>query len=259
MALSYERKKEILDVVHHLRVTDMRDGLDWMGYHHVGTVSPEIRPLWRTKAAGFAHTVRYVPTQQRVPTMTPEEYTKYAFEYWYGEVMTPDSKAPAYDDTSFLVTDTSGSLAPAVGSMDSMMLASKGVRGVLTNGGTRDSDENLVTKHLPVWSQYIVQPMFQGRVEFSEHDVPVVIGGQTVRPGDLIIADGDGALVVPQDLIDGVIKYAIQESEHDREARKVIFDHLGIEHNESIESKFEVDKPHPYPFTVEKLQRFINN
>ena len=80
MALSLDRKKEILETVSHLRVTDVRDGMDWVGRHHFGTVSPDIRPLWRTKAAGFALTMRHIPTQQQVPTMTPQDYTKWAYE-----------------------------------------------------------------------------------------------------------------------------------------------------------------------------------
>ena len=60
------------------------------GLHHTGTVSPEIRPLWRTKAAGFALTCRHIPTQQSVPTMTPDEYTTWAYEYWYGQVFKND-------------------------------------------------------------------------------------------------------------------------------------------------------------------------
>ena len=256
MALSYERKKEVLEIVTDLRVTDMRDGLDWLGYHHVGTVTPDIRPLWRTKAAGFARTRRYIPTQQTVPTMDPEDYTKWAFDYWYKEVMDPKVQPEPFDDTTFLVIDMSGCAAPAVGSMDSMMLASKGVRGVLTDGGTRDSDENLETKHLPVWSRWIVQTMFQGRVEYESHDQTVAIGGQTVRPGDLVVADGDGALIVPQGLIDGVLKYAMQESENDRRARKVIFDHLGLPLNDSVQSKFDVPA-HPYAWTPEKHEEFV--
>src|SRR6516165_2074757 len=80
------QRKELLDKVLSLRVTDIRDGMDWVGLHHFGTVSPEIRPLWRTKAAGFAQTCRHVPTQQTVPAMTPKDYTKWAYEYWYGQV-----------------------------------------------------------------------------------------------------------------------------------------------------------------------------
>ena len=129
MALDNERKKAILDIVAKLRVTDIRDGLDWVGLHHFGTVSPEIRPLWRTKAAGFALTMRHVPTQQKVPELTPDEYTRWAYEYWYGQVFANDM--PDFiDDTTFLVVDTCNTPTPAVGSMDSMIWAALGARGV---------------------------------------------------------------------------------------------------------------------------------
>lgn len=55
--LSGERRAEILEIASKLRVTDVRDGLDWMGLHARGSVSPEIRPLFRTRACGFARTV----------------------------------------------------------------------------------------------------------------------------------------------------------------------------------------------------------
>jgi 4-hydroxy-4-methyl-2-oxoglutarate aldolase len=255
MALSAERKKEVLEIVKNLRVTDIRDGMDWMGRHHFGTVSPEIRPLWRTKAAGFAHTMRHIPTQQVVPTMTPEQYTEYAYEYWYGKVFANDM-ADLIDDTTFLVVDTCNTQTPAVGSMDSMIWAALGAKGCLTNGGARDTDETLESKHLPVWSRWIVQPMYQGRVEWGGHSMPVEIGGQLINPGDLIVADGDGAIVVPEDIIDGVLKYAIQESEQDKIARGYLFDALGIPRNESTESKFQVEK-HPFAPTAETLAKTL--
>jgi len=250
--LSAARKKEVLDTVAKLRVTDIRDGLDWVGLHHFGTVSPEIRPLWRTKSAGFAHTMRHIPTQQTVPTMTPDEYTKWAYEYWYGQVFDNDMST-LIDDGTFLVIDTCNTPTPAVGSMDSMMWAALGAKGVLTNGGARDTDETLESKHIPIWSRWVVQPMYQGRVEWGGHSVPVEIGGQLVHPGDLVVADGDGAIVVPVDVIDDVLKYAIQESENDRVARGMLFDRLGIPRNSSTEPQFDVP-PHPYAMTAEKLE-----
>lgn len=251
MALDAARKKEILDTVSKLRVTDIRDGLDWVGLHHFGTVSPEIRPLWRTKSAGFAHTMRHIPTQQSVPTMTPDEYTKWAYEYWYGQVFANDMP-DLIDDSTFLVIDTCNTPTPAVGSMDSMIWAALGAKGCLTNGGARDTDETLESKHLPVWSRWVVQPMYQGRVEWGGHSAPVEIGGQLITPGDLIVADGDGAIVVPEAVIDDVLKYAIQESENDRVARGMLFDKLGIPRNDSTASQFDVPK-HPYEMTPEAL------
>ncbi|GAB2883867.1 RraA family protein [Streptomyces mayteni] len=253
MALSSARKKEILDTVAKLRVTDVRDGLDWVGRHNVGTVSPEIRPLWRTKAAGFAVTCRHIPTQQTVPTMAPGDYTKWAYEYWYGEVFA-NNLADQFDESSFLVVDTCNTPTPAVGSMDSMIWAALGARGVLTNGGTRDSDETLEQKAIPIWSRWIVQPMYQGRVEWGGHSMPVEIGGQLVRPDDLVVADGDGAIIVPEELIDDVLTYAIQESENDKRARALLFDRLGIPRNASTESAFDVE-PHPYALSAETLDK----
>ena len=46
--------------------------------------------------------------------------------------------------------------------------------------------------------------MYQGRVEWGGHSMPVEIGGQLVRPGDLVVADGDGAIVVPVEVVDDV-------------------------------------------------------
>jgi regulator of RNase E activity RraA len=255
MALTSARKKEILNTVANLRVTDIRDGLDWVGLHHTGTVSPEIRPLWRTKAAGFAVTCRHIPTQQTVPTMKPDEYTTWAYEYWYGEVWKSDL-ADQLDDTTFLVVDTCNTPTPAVGSMDSMIWAARGTRGVLTNGGTRDSDETLEQKAIPIWSRWIVQPMYQGRVEWGGHSMPIEVGGQRVNAEDLVVADGDGAIVVPVEVIDDVLKYAIQESENDKRARALLFDRLGIPRNASTESVFDVE-PHPYALTAERLDSML--
>lgn len=249
--------REILDVVAKLRVTDIRDGMDWVGLHHFGSVSPEIRPLYRTRAAGFATTARHIPTRQVVPQMSPEDYTKWAYEYWYGQVFASDF-ADVVGEGCFLAIDTCGTQTPAVGSMDSMIWAARGARGVVTNGGTRDSDETLSQKALPIWSRWIVQPMYQGRVEFGGHSMAVEIGGQRINPGDLLVGDGDGVIVVPMAVIDDVLTYAIQEAENDRRARTVLFNRLGIPLDDSCKSQFEVP-PHPYALSEEQLEKMVSS
>lgn len=251
---SDERRATLLQTVSKLRVTDIRDGLDWVGLHAQGSVSPEIRPLYRARACGFARTLRHIPTQQVVPKMTPDEYTKWAYEYWYGEVTRSDF-ASTVGPSDFLVVDTCGTQTPAVGSCDSMVWAALGARGVLTNGGARDTDEIIYQAVIPVWSRWVVQPMYQGRVEYGGHGVPVEIGGQLVSDGDLVVADGDGAIVVPIDVVDNVVKYAIQESENDRTLRRHLFELHGIEPDESVEPQFDVE-PHPYALSFEALDRY---
>ncbi len=237
------RDLALLETVAKLRVTDIRDGLDWVGLHSKGSISPEIRPLYRTRACGFARTVRHIPTQRKVPALSPADYTRWAYDFWYGEVMRSDltSKLGPGD---FMVVDTCGAQTPAVGSTDSMVLAALGVRGVLTNGGARDTDEIISQAVMPVWSRWIVQPMYQGRVEPGGQALPVEIGGQLVRDGDLVVADGDGAIVVPIDVAHDVVTYAIQECENDKRLRRELFELHGLEPDESVEPSFDV-APHP--------------
>ena len=56
-----EENKKLLEMYAPLRVADVRDGMDWKGYHHYGTLASDIRPLWKTRACGIARTARYLP------------------------------------------------------------------------------------------------------------------------------------------------------------------------------------------------------
>jgi hypothetical protein len=75
------KSNELLELYNDLRVADVRDGMDWNMLHSQGSMVPEIRPLWRTRAIGIARTARYVPYVGSIPKMTPEEYTQW--QSWY--------------------------------------------------------------------------------------------------------------------------------------------------------------------------------
>jgi hypothetical protein len=77
--------KELLELYKDLRMADVRDGMDWNILHAQGSMSPEIRPIWRTRAIGIARTARYVPYTGTIPKMTPEEYTQWQ-AWYYGNV-----------------------------------------------------------------------------------------------------------------------------------------------------------------------------
>ena len=79
------------------------------------------------------------------------------------------------------------------------------------------------------------------------------MGGQRIDPGDLIVADGDGAIVVPIEVVDDVLKYAIQESENDKRTRAMMYKVLGIPADESTRSHFDVPA-HPYAATEERIR-----
>ena len=64
-----EEHQKLLEMYAPLRVADVRDGMDWLGYHHYGSLSQEIRPLWRTRACGIERTARYLPYEGPAPLL----------------------------------------------------------------------------------------------------------------------------------------------------------------------------------------------
>ncbi len=231
IAAGREQDHELLALFDGLRVADTRDGLDACGYHAIGSLSPEIRPLWRTRATGLARTVRYLPYQGRVPEGSAEEYLKWS-GWYYGNVCTyPWMNEIVAGD--FVIIDASGVSAGLMGSENTLTALKRGVRGFVTSGGVRDSDEVILQK-VPFWSGLVAQSMVQGRLQFDQMNVPVCVGGQTVCPGDVIVADGDGVVVVPRAVAAQVAKFAREEQERDRRNRRKHYDDLGKPPDETV-------------------------
>lgn len=230
--MANDDRKEILELYKDLRVTDVRDGMDWMGMHHYGTIHHSIRPLYRTKVVGIARTSRYMPFEGPIPKMTPEEYTDWVS--WYYKEVCYDPWMQDVEEGDFIVLDVSGVDVGILGSNNTLDALARGARGYLTNGGgVRDTDE-VVMQNIPVWSKFISQGMDQGRIRFDAKDVPVAIGGVAIYPGDVIVADGDGVVAVPRKLARDVAKYAHQELVGDKAGRKKHYEALGWELDDTV-------------------------
>jgi len=227
-------KLEILEMFKDFRVTDVRDGLDWCGYHHYGTVHYDIKPLWRTHAIGFARTARYLPYEGPAPSVTGEEYTQWS-NWYYGNVCT-DKWSEDIEPGDFICLDICGIDVGLLGSNNTLNCVNKGAVGFLLNGGgVRDTDE-VIMQEIPVWTKHVSQPMDQGKIRYYEKDIPIAIGGVAIYPNDLIVADGDGVVVVPNKLIMDVYKYAYQEMKNDKIARRRLYEQGGREFDETVET-----------------------
>ena len=209
-----------------LRVSDVRDGMDWVGLFSKGSMSQEIRPLFPgARVCGPALTVRFSASQKQAPPLTPDEYTQWAHNYWYKEVATEPFVADITKG-DVIVIECPDLGVGQLGSYNTLSFFIHGAQGVVSSGGVRDTDECRIQK-VPIFTRTIGQSMTQGRIEYREHNVPITVGNQLVNPGDLIVGDGDGVIVVPRERIAEVAKYARQESVNDKRGRKAMWEHLG--------------------------------
>ncbi len=118
------------------------------------------------------------------------------------------------DGDLLLVTTTSPCSDGLFGELLATSLRARGVRGAVLTTGVRDVAE-LRAMGFPVWSRAVSA---QGTVKATAGavNVPVAVGGCVVRPGDALLADDDGVVVVPRADISSVI--AASQAREDKEA-----------------------------------------
>ena len=82
--------------------------------------------------------------------------------------------------------------------------------------------------------RFVSQAMVQGRLRYDARDIPVRVGGVVVNPGDIVVADGDGVIVVPRNKAYDVAKYARQELNNDKVGRRKLYESLGWEPDDTV-------------------------
>ncbi len=115
---------------------------------------------------------------------------------------------------------TSAAPAPVafVGDLLATQAQSRGAAGMLVDGAVRDLDE-LAELGLPIWARFVrAQGATKGEV--GKLDVPVVVGGVEIRPGDLVVMDCDGALALAADRVDEMLPAALERAEREVAARE---------------------------------------
>jgi regulator of RNase E activity RraA len=234
-----DEDRQILASFDGLRVADVSDGMDQAGLADVGLVAAEIAPLWRDtehfthRIVGVAVTARYVPTNQprRGPTETAE------FNRWVGEWYTnrsPEPFVPLLREGSVLmIEEATHTDVGSIGSNNIMSWKLRGCVGVVTSGTARDTDE-IIAQKVPLYFQKVGRGIRPGRNEIESVNRPIVVGGALVMPGDVVVADGDGVIVVPREQAERVAKYARETLEGDKAARRGLYQRLGLPEDDSV-------------------------
>ena len=206
---SAQENARVLEMYRYLRVADVSDGMDVVGLQDVGLVDPEIHALWKDtekfthRVVGIAVTARYVPTNKREPKMDDATIGR-----WYS-TLTSEAFMDVLSPGSVLVIDAmEDGESRSIGSTNIRSWQQRGMVGLVTSGGLADSDE-IVHHKVPAYFRRLARGIRPGRNELESVNRPVTIGGVLVRPGDVVMADGDGVVVVPRERAEEVANAAL--------------------------------------------------
>lgn len=175
----------------------LSDSLDAVGVWNQAMTS-RIRPLDEgLKLCGRARTGQYMEVPFVAEGVNPYEL----------EIAIVDDLKPG--DVAVFACGGSSRIAPW-GSLLSTATKARGAAGCVTDGFVRDI-LGIRELNLPVFHAGIAPLDSKGRGQIQAVDVPVIVDGVRIAPGDLVFGDADGVVVVPQAVEAEVLKFAFDK------------------------------------------------
>lgn len=148
-----------------------------------------------------------------------------------GEFTSADFRVGAMIDAAVagdvIVVSAQGARSSTWGGMASLAAKVKGIAGLVVDGGVRDIDE-MVQHQFPVFARHCVATTGRGRLKVNAINVPIEIDSVSVNPGDVIVADSTGVVVVPCADAARVAELAEAYARDDAAAEKELRNGLGF-------------------------------
>jgi regulator of RNase E activity RraA len=152
------------------------------------------------RVVGLAFTLRFVPAREDLATPAS----------WASPISTR-AAIEAMEDGVIAVADAMGVTDAGIfGDILCARMAKRKVAALITDGVMRDMEGVLATG-LPVWCAGAAAPASVAGLTFINWQEPIGCGGVAIFPGDTIVADGDGAVVIPQGLLAEITEAAAEQ------------------------------------------------
>ncbi len=229
---SDQENARILRLYEGLRVADVSDGMDMVGLPGVGSVDRSIHPDWIDREGlshqfrGIAITARYVPTQRPDRPQPGEKFAEWEGHFYnayspetFGKLIRPG--------TVVVIDDVEEKDIGSIGSYNILSWRSLGAVAVVTDATSRDTDE-IAAEKVPLYLRNKGRGIRPGRNELESVNRPITIGGVLVCPGDVVVGDADGVIVVPREKAEQVAGFARAILDKDKEGRRDLYRKLGL-------------------------------
>jgi regulator of RNase E activity RraA len=169
-----------------------------------------LRKVWMAGTTPFCHTgkrqvgraftLRFVPAREDLATPAS----------WASPISTR-AAIEAMPEGVIAVIDAMGSREAGVfGDILCARMKKRGVAALVTDGVVRDGD-GVKGTNLPVWCSGASAPASVAALTFVSWQEPIGCGGVAVFPNDVIVVDGDGAVLIPQDMVETVVEAAVAQ------------------------------------------------
>ena len=172
------------------------------------TLPPGIRPLERgMRVAGPAYTVKGGPAETR----------REAYDAAIRKVLADARRRPVRHVAVYACDQD---VSAHLGELSVTSLQARGVAGCVLDGGCRDVGF-ILEQGFPVFARFVTPEDSTWRWELEATQVPVTIGRVHVEPGDWVVGDDDGVVVVPQAIAEDVLAEAEAEGgDRERDPRR---------------------------------------